>query len=57
MTCRHHWDIKVPEGPVSLGVCRYCGEVREFQNSRDDYGPVGRAPALYLGKRVGAYKE
>ena len=31
-TCRHHWIIEVPVGPVSRGVCQQCSEVREFKN-------------------------
>ena len=31
--CQHHWVIDSPNGPVSKGVCRICGEEREFQNS------------------------
>jgi len=31
-TCRHHWVIESPAGPVSNGVCRLCGEKREFKN-------------------------
>ncbi len=30
--CRHHWKIERPSGPVSKGVCRNCGEVRNFHN-------------------------
>jgi len=30
--CRHHWVIDTPDGPVSTGVCRLCGEQREFKN-------------------------
>ena len=30
--CRHHWLIDRPAGPVSKGVCRLCGEERDFQN-------------------------
>ena len=30
--CKHHWIIDSPTGPVSLGACRQCGEVREFKN-------------------------
>ena len=30
--CQHHWVIDSPAGPVSKGVCRLCGEEREFQN-------------------------
>jgi len=30
--CRHHWLIEDPAGPVSRGVCKHCGAVREFKN-------------------------
>ena len=30
--CQHYWMIEKPEGPVSKGMCRLCGEKREFQN-------------------------
>ena len=30
--CCHHWTIQPATGPVSQGVCRLCGEVREFKN-------------------------
>lgn len=33
ITCRHYWIIDTAQGPVSKGVCQYCHEVREFQNS------------------------
>jgi hypothetical protein len=31
-TCRHHWVIAAPDGPVSKGKCKICGEVKEFRN-------------------------
>ena len=31
-TCRHHWLIEAPTGPVSVGVCQICEDVREFKN-------------------------
>lgn len=30
--CRHHWIIEPPNGPVSKGVCKLCGEVKVFDN-------------------------
>ena len=30
--CQHHWLIDKPSGAVSKGVCRLCGQEREFQN-------------------------
>ena len=35
--CAHHWIIAVPNGPISDGVCRRCGDHKEFQNSISDY--------------------
>ncbi len=32
LVCRHHWLIQAADGPTSNGVCRICGEVREFKN-------------------------
>ena len=31
--CAHHWMIETSQGPMSKGVCRLCGENREFNNS------------------------
>ncbi len=33
MTCTHHWIIEMPDGPVSAGTCKLCGETREFRNT------------------------
>lgn len=35
--CQHHWYIATPAGSTSKGVCRRCGEEREFRNSTGDY--------------------
>ena len=35
-TCRHHWLIATPEGAMSMGHCKICGELREFYNSATD---------------------
>ena len=29
----HWWELPESNGPVSVGVCRYCDETREFSNS------------------------
>jgi hypothetical protein len=34
--CRHHWVIESPHGATSHGICKICGEGREFQNSASD---------------------
>ena len=33
LVCCHHWIIEPANGPISRGMCRNCGEVREFRNS------------------------
>lgn len=30
--CRHHWMIPSPNGEMSPGKCKSCGEVRDFRN-------------------------
>jgi len=44
--CLHHWVIDPPEGAVSKGTCRSCGEERDFPNA-----PQGRYGA-YVPNRV-----
>ena len=31
--CRHYWIIEGAKGPVSQGVCKFCGAKKEFHNS------------------------
>ena len=31
--CRHYWLIEPANSPVSLGICRFCFQSREFKNS------------------------
>ncbi len=31
----HHFVIDPPNGKVSLGICKHCGEARDFFNSYD----------------------
>jgi len=40
--CSHYWIIEVANGPKSRGVCRYCGEEKEFQNTMPDYAAIKR---------------
>jgi hypothetical protein len=35
--CHHYWIIEVANGPTSKGVCKYCGETRDFFNSIPDF--------------------
>ena len=32
VVCQHHWLIKAADGPTSPGVCRLCGESKDFKN-------------------------
>ena len=32
LICQHHWVIQAADGPTSSGVCRVCGEAKEFNN-------------------------
>ncbi len=34
--CRHHWVIDTPDGAMSGGVCRLCGEHKLFANVFED---------------------
>lgn len=33
MECSHWWVLPSPDGPTCIGVCKLCGERREFPNS------------------------
>ncbi len=33
--CVHWWQLESPHGTTSIGVCKYCGEVKEFSNRVD----------------------
>ena len=35
--CIHYWIIETAHGPTSMGVCKYCGEEREFANYQVDF--------------------
>jgi len=37
--CAHYWVIESANGPTSRGVCKFCGEKREFRNSWYDLLP------------------
>ena len=37
--CCHHWIIENAAGLVSRGVCKFCGEEREFDNFLPDLWP------------------
>jgi hypothetical protein len=39
-SCAHFWDIEVPNGPSSKGVCKHCGEKKEFLNAFPTFNPL-----------------
>ncbi|MCJ7605782.1 MAG: hypothetical protein MUO19_07085 [Dehalococcoidales bacterium] len=38
--CGHFWVIEDPNGPTSMGKCKYCGEKREFYNGFPGFNPL-----------------
>jgi hypothetical protein len=53
--CQHFWDIESANGPSSLGVCRFCGEEKEFLNAFPDFNPLKRRNGS-SDVKVSAYK-
>ena len=43
--CIHHWEIPPANGPKSAGVCRKCGQEKEFLNyiPHDPFGYARRS--------------
>lgn len=58
VVCRHHWVIDTPNGAVSGGRCKRCGERREFRNSSEDLMWDSDSFSLngsrFRGRRTGA---
>ena len=44
--CAHYWIIESPQGPISKGVCKYCGAVSEFSNYVPYPSWEGKMPKL-----------
>jgi len=40
--CRHYWIIEGARGPTSRGICKFCGEEREFHNSWSGFATYER---------------
>ncbi len=34
--CVHHWIIESPNGRTSAGVCKRCGDTRDFANATEN---------------------
>jgi len=35
--CCHYWLIDSPNGPASRGICKFCGEEKDFYNSVPEF--------------------
>ena len=58
--CKHFWVIESPSGPTSDGVCKNCGEAREFRNSLPMTrweGEADKAKNRAAAEATGATKE
>ena len=47
----HWWELPESNGPVSVGVCRYCGGTREFSNSAETTSHFKVAGKVGLAKK------
>lgn len=45
--CRHYWHIEAASGPKSRGVCKICGEEREFLNSWSSSDHAGKDARVF----------
>jgi hypothetical protein len=53
--CKHHWVIDPPNGAVSNGRCKACGEEKEFRNSFEYSSWYGnKSPAPKAGAKGAA---
>ena len=41
--CRHYWLIDSANGPTSRGICKFCGEEKDFYNSVPEFTLYKRA--------------
>ncbi|MFC1961433.1 hypothetical protein ACFLWN_00070 [Chloroflexota bacterium] len=51
--CVHYWIIETSHGPTSEGVCKICGEKKEFSNLMFEPAP----PTTWQGKNPLALPE
>jgi hypothetical protein len=54
--CVHYWVIDPPEGPISKGVCKICGDEKEFKNYVP-YSPWEKESAPLFGLGIGFDSE
>ena len=46
-TCVHYWLVDSAEGHISRGVCKFCGEEREFLNSPQTYASLRQGAGFF----------
>ena len=51
--CIHFWVIESPDGEMSEGICKYCGERKTFRNFLVPQGLLQNTRALYVPKGGG----
>lgn len=56
LNCVHYWVCDPPFGRTSIGICKHCGEIREFYNSwnyqfQGDLVPVAVGAGVYDGTK------
>ena len=54
LPCPHHWDLGDGAATV-MGTCRFCGQVRTFQNYLPEMDAIGTITNLGESSRIGAY--
>ena len=56
--CSHHWVIKTAAGPISQGLCKFCGAKKDFGNyltdcleiEKEDYRAWAESPRREVKK-------
>lgn len=46
--CKHYWLIESPRGPISQGVCKFCGMRRRFDNLGPEWWGRSETPELLV---------
>ena len=41
-SCKHHWIIEAADGATSMGICKLCGEEKEFYNWMPDFSTTSK---------------
>ncbi len=42
----HHWVLPEPQGPYTLGTCKFCQKQRKFANAYEDIQPQSKPPKV-----------